>query len=434
MKKALLIGLVVIGVLAAGGSGYWFGALRSPAPTAVAGDASTGDGASKRGAKGAGGAGKGQGDQGGGGPVPVTLAKVSTAAMPEIISAVGSLRSDESVTLRPEVSGRITAILFTEGQRVEKGATLVRLDPAVNNAEVQQTRANLALAKSKYERAIDLSSKNFISGQARDEAKNNFEVAQAAASLAEARLAKTELKAPFGGIIGLRVVSTGDYVREGADLVNLEAIDPIKVDFRVPETFLKQVKVGQPVDVTLDALPGKTYNGRVIALNPLLDAAGRALVIRAQVRNQDTTLRPGMFARVNLITSTKQDALVVPEEALVPQGTEQFIFRVVDNKAERVKVETGQRRDGKVEIVSGVEKDNLIVVAGQTRLREGSQVRASGAEETASPGTKGGRRRPAGADSPSTAPAPGTDTAARPEAPRRRSSSADPAARRSPAS
>lgn len=421
MKKALLIGLIVIGVLAAGGSGYWFGALRSPAPAAVAGDAASGDAVSKRGAKGTGGAAKGQGGQGGGGPVPVTLAKVKTAAMPEIITAVGSLRSDESVTLRPEVSGRITAILFTEGQRVEKGATLVRLDPAINMAEVQQTRANLALSKSKYERAVDLSSKNFISGQARDEAKNTFEVAQAAATLAEARLAKTELKAPFGGIIGLRVVSTGDYVREGADLVNLEAIDPIKVDFRVPETFLRQVKVGQPVDVTLDALPGKTYNGKVIALNPLLDAAGRALVIRAQVRNQDTTLRPGMFARVNLITSTKQDALVVPEEALVPQGTEQFLFRVVDDKAERIKVVTGQRRDGMVEILSGVEKDNLIVVAGQTRLREGSQVRASGGAETAGSGEKSGRRRQAGAESAPSATAAGAGAAASPETPRRRS-------------
>jgi membrane fusion protein, multidrug efflux system len=421
-------------VLAAGGSGYWFGALRGPAQTVVAGDAATGDGVSKRGAKGTGGAAKGQG---GGGAVPVTLAKGNTAAMPEIITAVGSLRSDESVTLRPEVSGRITAILFTEGQRVEKGTTLVRLDPAINMAEVQQTRANLALSKSKYERAIDLSSKNFISGQARDEAKNTFEVAQAAATLAEARLAKTELKAPFGGIIGLRVVSTGDYVREGADLVNLEAIDPIKVDFRVPETYLRQVKVGQTVDVTLDALPGKTYNGRVIALNPLLDAAGRALVIRAQVRNQDTTLRPGMFARVNLITSTKQDALVVPEEALVPQGTEQFLFRVVDNKAERVKVQTGQRRDGKVEIVNGVEKDDLIVIAGQTRLREGSQVRASGGEETAGSGAKGGRRSAAGAEGKALAPATGADTAAspgtEPGARRRRSSSADPE-RPSPAS
>jgi len=376
MNKAGVGVLLALGIAVAGGSGYWYGALKESSQTKTA------QAASKQGGGAKGGAGKGGG---GGGAVPVELSKVGTAVLPQTITAVGSLRSDESVTLRPEVSGRITVIQFQEGQRVQKGDVLVRLDQAVNMAEVQQTRANLALAKSKYERAIDLSSRNFISGQARDEAKNNFEVAQAAANLAEARFAKTEIKAPFSGIIGLRVVSVGDYVREGADLVNLEAIDPIKVDFRVPETFIAQVKVGQELDLTLDALPGRTYRGRVIALNPLLDTAGRALVIRAQVRNQDTTLRPGMFARVSLITSTKQEALVVPEEALVPQGTEQFVYRVVDQRAERVKVETGQRRDGKVEILSGVEKDDVIVLAGQSRLRDGSQIRASG-EKQASAG------------------------------------------------
>ena len=387
MKRVRVGALLALGILLAGGTGYWFGGLRETAPPPTAQTASKQGGGVK------GGAGKG----GGGGPVPVELTKVATAILPQTITAVGSLRSDESVTLRPEVSGRITAIEFQEGQRVTKGAVLVRLDPAVNMAEVQQTRANLALAKSKYERAVDLSTRNFISGQAKDEAKNNFEVAQAAAGLSEARLAKTEIRAPFSGFIGLRVVSVGDYVREGADLVNLEAIDPIKVDFRVPETFLRQVKVGQAVDVMLDALPGKTYNGKVIALNPLLDAAGRALVIRAQVRNQDTTLRPGMFARVSLITSTKQDALVVPEESLVPQGSEQFLFRIVDNRAERVKVETGHRRDGKVEILSGVAKDDVIVLAGQSRLQQGSTVRASGDAEVGTAATR--RRRASGPES-----------------------------------
>lgn len=391
MNKVSVGALLALGVAIAGGVGYWYGGLKESTPPPTAAQAAPKQGGGK------GGAGKG-----GGGAVPVELTKVGTAALPQTITAVGSLRSDESVTLRPEVSGRITAIQFQEGQRVTKGDVLVRLDPAVNMAELQQTRANLALAKSKYERAEDLSTRNFISGQAKDEAKNNFEVAQAAAGLAEARLAKTEIKAPFSGIIGLRVVSVGDYVREGADLVNLEAIDPIKVDFRVPETFITQVKVGQALDLTLDALPGKTFRGRVIALNPLLDTAGRALVIRAQVGNQGTILRPGMFARVNLITSTKQDALVVPEEALVPQGTEQFLFRVVDGKAERVKVETGQRREGKVEIVSGVEKDNVIVVAGQSRLRDGVQVRATSAEASAGKGDA--KRRSTRADPAKAAP------------------------------
>jgi membrane fusion protein (multidrug efflux system) len=201
-----------------------------------------------------------------------------------------------------------------------------------------------------------------------------MKVAEAALQLAEAKLAKTDIRAPFSGLIGLRIVSVGDYVKEGADLVNLESIDPLKVDFRVPETHLRQVQPGQSITITLDAMPGASYDGKVIALNPLVDAAGRSIVLRAQVRNQDTTLRPGMFARVKLITSDRADAVVVPEQALVPQGTERFVFKVVDNKATRVKIETGQRRDALVEVVSGLAPGDVVVTAGQLKLRDGVTV------------------------------------------------------------
>jgi len=294
--------------------------------------------------------------------------------MPQTITAVGSLRSDESVTLRPENAGRISAITFTEGQRVEKGVPLVKLDPAIPQAEYEQAKANLTLAKAKLDRAIDLANRNYISGQAKDEAENTFKVSQATMQLAEAKLAKTEIRAPFAGVIGLRSVSIGDYVKEGADLVNLESIDPLKVDFRIPETYLRQVQPGQLLTITLDAMPGTTYDGKVFAVNPLIDAAGRSVVIRAQVPNPKTTLRPGMFARVKLITKDQLDAMVVPEQALVPQGTEQYVFKVVDNKVTRVKVETGQRRDSKVEVIAGLSPGDIIVTAGQLKLREGVPV------------------------------------------------------------
>jgi membrane fusion protein (multidrug efflux system) len=281
------------------------------------------------------------------------------------------------------VAGRIALIGFQEGQRVPRGATLVRLDPAINQAEVQQAQANLTLARAKYERANELQGKGFISGQAKDEAENNLKVAEAALALANARLARTEIKAPFAGVIGLRSVSVGDYVKEGADMVNLESIDALKVDFRVPEVYLKQVAVGQTLKVTLDALPGKSYDGKVFAINPLVDAAGRAMVIRAQVKNTDTALRPGMFARVRLITQATDEALVLPEQALVPQGDDQYVYRVVEGKANRVKVVTGQRRDGMVEIVDGVAAGDLVVNAGQLKLRDGSPVSIAGAGKPA---------------------------------------------------
>jgi membrane fusion protein (multidrug efflux system) len=143
------------------------------------------------------------------------------------------------------------------------------------------------------------------------------------------------------------------------------------------------VQPGQSLTITLDALPGSTFDGKVVALNPLVDAAGRAIVIRAQVRNQDIVLRPGMFARVRLITKEQADAMVVPEQALVPQGTEHYVFKIVDNKAARVKVETGQRRDGKVEIISGLVPGDLIVTAGHLKIRDGSTVTVVSRDEKA---------------------------------------------------
>jgi membrane fusion protein (multidrug efflux system) len=362
MNKSVVGVIVALSLVIAAGAGYWFGQKRSPMPGAPATTGAP--------------AGKSAGGPGGapGAGAAVEAVKVASAQITKSITAVGSLRSDESITVRPEVAGRIAEIGFQEGQRVPKGATLLRLDPAITQAEVQQAQANLTLAKAKYERAVELQGKGFISGQAKDEAENNLKVAEAGLALTQAKLAKTEVKAPFTGVIGLRVVSVGDYVKEGADIVNLESIDALKVDFRVPEIYLKQVTVGQTLEVNLDALPGKTYEGKVYAINPLVDAAGRAIVIRAQVRNQDTALRPGMFARVRLFTKLPAEALVLPEQAMVPQGDEQFVFRVIDGKAVRTKIEVGQRRDGQVEIVSGLAAGDVVVSAGQLKLRDGMPV------------------------------------------------------------
>lgn len=360
MNKAAVGTLAVLGVILAATGGYWAG-KRQPAP-ATAAVASV---------QGRGGAQPGGGAAGAPQAVAVEAVKVALASLPQTITAVGSLRSDESVVVRPEVAGRVSAILFKEGQRVPKGAPLVRLDTAINDADVQQARANLTLAKSKHQRAIDLQKQGFISAQARDEAENNLKLAEAAVALAEAKFAKTEIKAPFTGVIGLRVISVGDYVKEGADMVNLEAIDPLKVDFRVPETYYAQIRPGQALDVVLDAQPGRVFNGQVYAVNPLVDAAGRSVVVRAVVRNPETALRPGMFARVRLITREVKDALVVPEQALVPQGAEQFVFRVVDGRAQRVTVEVGQRRDGKAEVLKGLQPQDIVVTAGQLKIRDG---------------------------------------------------------------
>ena len=380
MNKSAIVATAALGIVAAASAGFWVGAnrpLADPAAATAPAGTATAAAPAQSAVNGA--------------PTTVEATKVAVMAMPQSITAVGSLRSDESITVRPEVAGRISAILFKEGQQVGKGMTLLRLDPAINQAEVQQARANLKLAQTKYDRAVELSQRNFISGQAKDEAENNLRVAQAALALVEARLAKTEIRAPFAGVIGLRVVSVGDYVKEGADIVNLESIDPLKVDFRVPEVYLRHVQEGQTLTVTLDAIPGKKFEGKVFAVNPLVDAAGRAVVIRAIVRNTDTSLRPGMFARVNLITRAEKEALVIPEQAIVPQGEEQYVFRVVDGKVARVRVEIGQRREAKVEILKGLAANDVVVTAGQLKLRDGMPVTIIGGNGPASASTPEGK-------------------------------------------
>ena len=403
MKKTIY-GIVVaaLGVVLGAGGMFFFG-LFKPAPLATTATTAVAPGAgataaSKAGE--AGGAGKAtpsasggpsapagsaagaapKAGPGGPGAVAVELAKPEKLTWPKSVTAVGSLRSDESVIVRAEQSGRITALNFKEGQSVRAGQLLVQLDDSLARAELEQARANQKLGKAKFDRAVELQQKNFISGQARDEAENVMRVADATVSLAEAKLTKLVVKSPFAGTVGLRSASVGDYVKDGQDIVNLEKTDPIKVDFKVPEIFQSKIRVGQTLTVALDALPGKTFSGVVYAMNPQLDTAGRALVLRAQMPNRSGDFKPGMFARVRLTIADSGETIVVPEQAVAMQGEDQVMYKVIDGRALRTKVEVGQRRDGKAEIIEGIGAGDTIVVAGWQKLRDGAAVRAVGGQ------------------------------------------------------
>ncbi len=322
---------------------------------------------------------------------------VGLGRVQEDLQAVGSLLSNESVVLRPEVAGRIAQIAFKDGQTVKRGQLLVALDSTVNAAEVAKARAEWELAVSNQKRADDLASKNFISPSAREQASSNAQVLEASLKLAEARLSKMRIVAPFDGVVGIRIVSIGDYVKDGADLINIEDVRTLKVDFRLPERYMTQVKVGQSVDISADALPGKTFRGNLDAINPRVDANGRSLELRARLDNSDGLLRPGMFARVRVILGERNDALLIPEEAIVPQGDDFFVFRVVDREGQtivqRVRVRAGVRRDAKVEIVDGLQNGDRVVIAGMRLARDGQLVRVvnnPSSEKSAPGGDKAG--------------------------------------------
>ncbi|HQR19366.1 MAG TPA: efflux RND transporter periplasmic adaptor subunit [Burkholderiaceae bacterium] len=342
---------------------------------------------------------KAPGKNGPAGPTPVEVVRLMPTVVKEDLQAVGSLRSNESVILRPEVSGRIAAIGFRDGQIVRKGQLLVALDATLNEAEVAQAQAEYDLALSNLRRSEDLASRKFISSSAQETATSNAQVAEARLKLAQARLSKMRIVAPFDGAVGIRSVSLGDYVKDGTDLVNIEDVRVLKVDFRLPERNFTQIHVGQAVEVVADALPGERWQGQIEAINPKVDANGRSLEIRARLDNTSGKLRPGMFVRVRVIVGERQNALMVPEESIVPQGEEFYVYRVVDGAARRVPVKIGVRRGAMVEVVQGLAAGDQVVTAGMRLSRDGQPVRVQApGEGLPTKGDAGKGEAPKGSD------------------------------------
>lgn len=200
--------------------------------------------------------------------------------------AVGNLRSRQSVMLRPEVSGRVTQLNFRDGERVKKGQLLVQFDDQLTLAQVKQSQAELSIALANHKRNQELVEQNFISKRSLDESAANLEVSQAKLALSVASAARLKVLAPFDGIAGIRLVSQGDYLKDGADIVNIEDIDAVYVDFRLPERFQSKVKKGQRAMVDLDALPGRKFSALIQAIDPLLEANGRSVAVRGCIDNR----------------------------------------------------------------------------------------------------------------------------------------------------
>jgi len=309
--------------------------------------------------------------------VVVEMTRVVRFAFSDEAIAVGTLKSNESVVLRPEISGRIANTNFKDGEVVQSGHLLFSLDSAVQAAELRQAEAQLQLARATQRRNEDLHQKKFISQQALDNSHATLKVQEANVALATAKLEKTRIRAPFAGVLGIRQVSPGDYVREGSDLVNLEDISTLKLDFRLPEMYLRQLRPGLALEAVTDALPGEVFTATLAAIDPLVDEGGRSIACRALLDNQEGRLRPGMFARVRLVfadAGVKDYAtLAIPEEAVIPGVTPQ-VLRVEEGIARLVAIKLGQRRAGKVEVVEGLGEGDVIVTSGQLKARDGSSV------------------------------------------------------------
>ncbi len=333
------------------------------------------------------GAGRGKGGER---PVAVEAATARGATTTTDIRAIGGLRSDESVQITSEIAGRVEVMSFIEGGRVEAGAVLVQLDDSLARAEVADAKARYDLAVANNDRAKQLSRTGNVTEKAIDEATASFETAVAALELQRVRLAKHTIKAPFSGRVGLRNVSPGAYIAAGTPIVNLEKIDVLKIDFKLPEQFLPSVRVGQSVDVIVDALPERTFAGEIYAIDPQLDVNGRALQLRARIPNADLALRPGLFARIVVKGQQTRDVVLAPESAIVPRGGETFVFKIENGTAVEAKVSLGERRGAEVEILEGLMPGAEIVTAGQLKLRPGVTVEIIHAGRPAPAARRGG--------------------------------------------
>ncbi len=359
---AAVVGLILLSALA------WWWQRREPAPpanaTAVAGAPAAPAAA---------------GPPGPAAPIAVEVAQAQRGLAVDDTTAVGSFRSRQGVIVRPEVSGRIAKLGFADGQRVSRGQLLVQLDDSLQRAQAQQAEAQASIARTTLKRNQELVAQAFVTQSVVDQAQSNLEVAQAQVALAQAQLNRMRVLAPFDGVAGIRQVNIGDFVKEGADVVTLEDTSSLYVDFRLPERFIARLQPKQKIDVTVDALPGQRFAAAIEALEAQVDPQGRSLAVRALMPRPSAELKPGMFARVRVLLDARDDAVLVPEEALVPQGAKQFVVKAVkDPKGEakgpvskRAEVQTGVRHDGKVEILSGVAAGDVVVTAGQARLMRG---------------------------------------------------------------
>jgi len=307
-------------------------------------------------------------------PSPVEVAQVKVDTVTEEVSTIGTLKPDESVVIKSEVAGRIQAIEFIEGQKVEAGAPLILLDASEYKALLEQNNATLVLNKQSYDRIKDLFNKQLTSRQTLDEAKSKLDESKAKLAVDKVRLDKMTIKAPFSGILGLREVSQGAYIIPDQPLVRLDKLDTIKLDFKVPEIYLSKINRGQTVTVILDSFPAKEFTGKVYAMDLAVEEESRTLLLRAKLPNLNLELQGGLFARVKLVLSQREKALLIPEQAIVPQGGDSFVFKIQEDKAILTKIKLGQRRTGDVEVIEGLNANDFVITAGQMKLRPNATV------------------------------------------------------------
>jgi membrane fusion protein (multidrug efflux system) len=307
-------------------------------------------------------------------PIPVLGMVISPQEFDNKIDVIGTILSNEKVDLKSEVSGRVTGIHFKEGSRVSKGALLVKLFDSDLKAQLKKINIQRDLARLEEERKRKLLEISGISQQEYDLAKNQLEALNADAELVVAQIRKTEIIAPFNGVIGLRNISEGEIVSTATSIASLQQIDPIKLEFEIPEKFSYYVSNGSAITFTINGSEEK-YQGLVYATEPMIDVATRTLKVRARCDNRSQKFKPGSFIKIELNLQKKNNAILVPSESIIPGAKEQKIFLSKNGIALSKKVKTGTRTDTQIEILEGLIPNDTVITSGIMQLKDSTRIK-----------------------------------------------------------
>lgn len=317
--------------------------------------------------------------------MPPSFVETSTVALSnrqQQVAATGTLTAIPGIVIKPEISGRVTKVYFKSGDTVKKGAPIIEIYPDIIKAELAQAEATLQLTKLNYDRSVQLYKSHDVSKADNDKATADYNSAKARVEQAKAQLSQTTIVAPFNGRLGLSQINIGDFVSSGTEIVNLQSMDPIYVDFSIPEVYISKVATGQDVKVRTDAYPGVTFIGKVEALESAINQANRTLMLRASIPNKDGKLIPGTFVEVSVLVNVEQQAIEIPQTAVVfsPEGN--FVYKVIDGKASKAIVTLGDRDADKVVVKNGLVAGDVIITSGQLKVQDGAPVMVAPPSQT----------------------------------------------------
>ena len=325
-------------------------------------------------------------------PDAITSLKVSKETVAPVLETVGSLSSPQGVMLSADLPGIVTAISFESGSRATNGQLLVQLDTRQEEAQLRTAKAKLDLARQNLDRAKDLSAKRVIAQSAYDETKSQYDAAVASVDETQAMIDRKTIRAPFEGFIGIRQINAGQYVKSGDPIVQLESLDPIYVNFALPQQNLAKLRVGQAVQLKADGIPDKVFKGSINAINSAVDTTTRNIQVQATIPNPDHVLRSGMFAGVQVVLPNRERVVMVPATAVqfAPYGDSVFVIKTLKDPqgkeflgVQEVVVTLGKTRGDQIEIVKGLNQGDEIATSGIFKLHEGGAVKV---ENSVQPG------------------------------------------------